>query len=102
MKAFENWWGEDQFHRCWSSQYMRKVMKQIARRAYEAALKDVQKNVDGSCGVKKCVSMEFIREELGEYNGVDEALRKQHEEWLEEQDIQNDIADGIKAIEENS
>jgi len=37
----------------------------IAAVFWKAALETVQKNVDGSCGVRRCVLMEFIRDELG-------------------------------------
>ena len=51
MKAFEKWCGS-----CYD--------KEVCKAAWKAALEWALAQPDGSCGVRKCIPMEAMRDEL--------------------------------------
>lgn len=58
-KEFKKWWEQEKF------KYPYRPPNEIdCGMGWNAALKWVLKQPDGSCGVRKCIPMEAIRDEL--------------------------------------
>ena len=65
MKAFEKWWKEKGLGIYFGNYDSKNRNPEItAETAWKAALEWVLAQPDGSCGVRKCVPMEAIRDEL--------------------------------------
>lgn len=68
MTEFERWWKKietqiplDTYSGCVDDD----MMKAIARCTWKCALEFIAGNADGSCGVRRCLPMESIRDEIG-------------------------------------
>ena len=65
MKAFEEWDKRNEINYAISGNKELCVQDE-RRKAWKAALEHILQNTDGSCGVRKCIPMVMIREELEE------------------------------------
>jgi hypothetical protein len=63
---FDNWWHSVMADRMKGSRYIGKKAWIASRKAL---LKELLEQTDGSCGVRKCIPMNYIRDELEKLNG---------------------------------
>ncbi len=72
MKAFEKWWKEENTRVDDIKEFMRKnnlvtqgdTLDFLAKTVWKGALEWILTQPDDSCGVRRCVPMEAIRDEL--------------------------------------
>jgi len=88
MIEFEKWWSEfePQITPNTFGEYADDMVKTVAGCAWKHALEFIAGNADGSCGVRRCVPMMAIEEELGK-----DVRKEQREDGKSRKDTRDNI-----------